>query len=128
LKIAHFDLILGLLLHSAENQKEVPNADADLNAIGIGFAIFGSIDQIKIRLRRCNHKPPSLMGITAKRKWREVGVYSRRAVPSATKTKLNRGRSPFLVADANRFLNLVKENLAVADLAGRGCIENCVHC
>jgi hypothetical protein len=71
LKIAHFDLILSLLLHGAENQKEVPDADADLNAISVGFAIFGSIDQIKIRLRRCDHKPPSLMGITAKRKWRE---------------------------------------------------------
>ena len=71
LKIAHFNLILGLLLHGAKNQKEVPDADPHLHAVGIGFAIIGSIDQIKIRLRRCDHKPSSLMGITAKRKWRE---------------------------------------------------------
>ena len=51
LKICDFDLGLALLLQGAEDQEEVPDVDADLNAIGVVLAVGRRIGQFDIGLR-----------------------------------------------------------------------------
>ena len=60
LKIPHLDLILRLLLHGAENQKEIPDVHPYLYAVGIGLAIFISVCDVKIRLRGVDHGESSV--------------------------------------------------------------------
>lgn len=60
LEVSYFDLVLRLLLHGTEHQKEVPDIHPHLDAIGIGFAIVTGVEDIKIRLRRDNHSDSSL--------------------------------------------------------------------
>lgn len=50
LKILNFDLIFGLLLQRAENEEEIPDVDAHLDAVGVGLAVLGSVDQLDIGL------------------------------------------------------------------------------
>src|SRR5439155_14404384 len=51
LKISDLDLAFRLLLHGTEHQEEIPNIDAHLHAVGIGLAVIGSTDDVKIWLR-----------------------------------------------------------------------------
>jgi hypothetical protein len=37
------------LVDGSEGQKEVPQADADLDAVGVGFTIVGSVGQLNLR-------------------------------------------------------------------------------
>jgi len=60
LEVSYFDLVLGLLLHGTEHQKEVPDIHPHLDAIGVGFTIVTGVENIKIRLRRDNHSDSSL--------------------------------------------------------------------
>ncbi len=68
LEVSHFNLIFGLLLHGAEHQKEVPDVDPDLYAVGVGFAIVGSVDDGEIRLCGNDHTADSLSGTGAEGK------------------------------------------------------------
>ena len=68
LKIAHLNLIFRLLLHGPEYQEKIPDIDPHLHTVGIGLAVIGIVDDIKIRLRGNDHKPHSLSGIEGERK------------------------------------------------------------
>ncbi len=68
LKIAHLNLVFRLLLHGPEHQEEIPDIDPHLHTIGIGLAVIGIVDDIKIRLRGNDHKPHSLSRIGVERK------------------------------------------------------------
>ena len=48
--ILYSDLIWCLLMDDAEIQKEIPNAYAHLNAVGIGFAIIGRLAELNLGL------------------------------------------------------------------------------
>ena len=56
LEVANLDLSFGLLLQGAENHEEVPDIHPHLHAVGVGFAIVRSIDQLEVGLRRKAHK------------------------------------------------------------------------
>ncbi len=56
LKVVELDLALGGLLHSAEDEEEIPHIDPDLHAIGIIFAILGTLHKFDIRLIRNGHR------------------------------------------------------------------------
>jgi hypothetical protein len=56
LKIADFDLGLGLLLQCPENQEKVPYVDPHLHAICVVFAIIGIVGQLYVWLWRISHK------------------------------------------------------------------------
>ena len=60
LKISHFHLIFGLLLHGAENQEKIPDIHSNLHAVGVGFPVIRSIGNGKIRLRGDDHGAPSV--------------------------------------------------------------------
>ena len=62
LKIKHFDLVLGLLLESAEHQEEIPDIHSYLNAIGVALPVFRTIDQLDVGLRWNRHRVHSVMG------------------------------------------------------------------
>src|SRR5205807_7545483 len=55
LEILDLDLSFGLLLQRAENQKEIPDVDPHLHAIGIVLAVRGVIYQFDVRLARKAH-------------------------------------------------------------------------
>src|SRR5580765_5226147 len=55
LKIADLYLILRLLLHSSKDEEKVPDVDADLNAVGIGFPVLVCVHDGEIRLSRIDH-------------------------------------------------------------------------
>src|SRR5690348_178067 len=61
LKIRDLNLGLGLLLQRSEDQKKIPHAGPDLNAVGIAVAIAGGIDDLDIRLYRHRHDSESLL-------------------------------------------------------------------
>src|SRR5438309_4211578 len=50
LEILDLDLSFALLLQRAENQKEIPDVDPHLHAIGIVLAICGVVYQFDVRL------------------------------------------------------------------------------
>ena len=56
LKVANLDLTFSLLLQGAENHKEVPDIHSHLYAVGVGFAVVRSIDQLEVRLHRNGHR------------------------------------------------------------------------
>jgi hypothetical protein len=60
LKVAHLDLTLRLLLHGSEDEEKVPNINTHLHAVGIGLAVVGGANDIKIWLCRINHTAHSL--------------------------------------------------------------------
>ena len=66
LKVFYLHLIFGRLLHGAEDEKKIPDTDAHLHTVSVGFTIIRSIHQIKVRLCRSNHKPHSLTGSVGK--------------------------------------------------------------
>jgi hypothetical protein len=43
LEVLDLDMALGLLLQRAENQKEVPDIDPHLHAVGVAFAVRGIV-------------------------------------------------------------------------------------
>ena len=47
LKVANLDALGRGLVHRAEHQHEVPDVDADLNAVGIGFAVVVALNEIE---------------------------------------------------------------------------------
>ena len=51
LKVAEFDLFGGVLGHGSEDEEEVPDAHADLNAVGVTFAVVGGGGEADGRLR-----------------------------------------------------------------------------
>jgi len=55
LKVADLDLGLGWLLHGAEDKEEIPDVDADLNAVGVVFAIIRSMAELDVGLVRRVH-------------------------------------------------------------------------
>src|SRR6266550_2086899 len=63
LKIKHFDLVLGLLLESAEHQEEIPHVHSYLNAIGVALPVLRTVDQLDVGLRWNRHRLHSVMGI-----------------------------------------------------------------
>lgn len=56
LKVANLHLGFGLLLQGAEDHEEVPDIDSHLHAVGVGFAVIGSIDQLDVGLCRNTHR------------------------------------------------------------------------
>ena len=52
LVVADGDLLGRLALCQAEDELEVPHADADLDAVGIGLAVVGSLGELDLRLLR----------------------------------------------------------------------------
>src|SRR6266576_1837913 len=63
LKIEHLDLVLGLLLESAEHQEEIPHVYSYLNAIGVALPVLRTVGQLDVRLRWNSHRVHSVMGI-----------------------------------------------------------------
>ena len=50
--VADGDLVRSVAGGQAEDQLEVPNADADLDAVGVGFAVVGGLDKVHLGLLR----------------------------------------------------------------------------
>ncbi len=50
LKVANLDLGFGLLLKSAEDEKEVPDIHTHLHTIGVRLPIVGAVGQLDVRL------------------------------------------------------------------------------
>src|ERR1035437_2073517 len=50
--IADGDLVGALAGGQTEDQLEVPDADADLDAVGVGLAVVGGLDEVHLRLLR----------------------------------------------------------------------------
>ena len=48
--VADGDLIGGIAGGQAEDQLEVPDADADMDAVGVGLAVVGGLDEVHLRL------------------------------------------------------------------------------
>src|SRR6516164_7065375 len=67
LEVSYLHLILRLLLHGPEHQKEVPNVDPHLHAVGVGLTIISSTDDVEVRLRGNNHNGDSVTGTRAER-------------------------------------------------------------
>lgn len=55
LKIADFDLTLGLLLQGAKGEKKIPDIHAHLHTVGVILAIAGVGGELYVRLRRNSH-------------------------------------------------------------------------
>ena len=56
LKILYLDLAFALLLQGSEDQKEIPDIDSHLHAVGIGLTILRGVHQLDIGLRWIVHK------------------------------------------------------------------------
>jgi hypothetical protein len=56
LEIIDFYLGLALLLQGAESEKEIPYVHPHLHAVGVVFAVFGSVDELDIRLSWVRHR------------------------------------------------------------------------
>lgn len=50
LEVMKFDLRFRALLHGAEDEKEIPDIDADLHAVGVRLAVFGRLNELNIGL------------------------------------------------------------------------------
>jgi len=50
LEVAQLHLGFGSLLHGAEHEEKIPDVHADLDTVGIGFAVVRSLDKLQIRL------------------------------------------------------------------------------
>jgi hypothetical protein len=55
LKVSDFHLGFALLLQGAEDQEEIPDIHAHLDAVGVALAIVGSVHQPDIGLRWITH-------------------------------------------------------------------------
>src|SRR5215472_6104200 len=55
LEVLHLHLACALRLHAAEDQQEVPNADAHLHGVGVALAVFGGVDEVNVGLGRNGH-------------------------------------------------------------------------
>jgi len=74
LEVMKFDLRFRALLHGAEDEKEVPDIDANLHAIGVGLAVFGRLNELNIGLiLRVHDRQFTLLGADGQR-WRAWGV------------------------------------------------------
>jgi len=85
LKISHFHLALGLLLHGSKHKKEVPDVHPHLNAIGICLAVVFGVDDGKIGLRGDNHTKVSLAGMACE--WLGGSVLERMVQLTSSSTK-----------------------------------------
>ena len=63
LKVAYLDLVFALLFQRAKHQKEIPDADTHLHAVGIIFPVRVSLDQLDIWLIRIGHGVVQCSGI-----------------------------------------------------------------
>jgi len=72
-KIKYFNVVLRLLLESAEHQEEIPDIDSYLNAVGVTLPVFRTIDQLDVGLRWIRHRVHSVMGMGQGNK-EEVGL------------------------------------------------------
>ena len=76
MKIKYFDVILCLLLESAEDQEEIPDVDSYLNAISVALPVLRAVDQLDVGLRWNRHRVHSVTGMGQGNK-EEVGLSRR---------------------------------------------------
>src|SRR5689334_8095244 len=74
LEIADFHLGFALLLQRTEYQKEIPDIDSYLHAVGIVLAVFAGIDQLDVGLRWIRHREVSLAGVRREKKAGSSGM------------------------------------------------------
>src|SRR5438105_11082604 len=63
MEIKHFDVVLRLLLESAEHQEEIPDIHSYLNAVGVALPVLRTVDQLDVGLRWNRHRVHSVMGM-----------------------------------------------------------------
>ena len=64
LEVMKFDLRFRALLHGAEDEKEVPDIDANLHAVGVRLAVFGRLNKLNIGLiLRIHERKFTLLGV-----------------------------------------------------------------
>src|ERR1700752_1405669 len=68
LEVLDLYLRFSLLQQGSENQEEIPDVDADLHAVGVVFAVCGSVRKLHVRLNRIRHKAASVAVCHAGRK------------------------------------------------------------
>src|SRR6516164_5871493 len=56
LEVANLDFRFVLLLQRAKHQKEIPDVDPYLHAVGVVLAVIGGVSQLNRRLRRICHR------------------------------------------------------------------------